>query len=219
MLPRLPRGVAKCEHEEACFWRRVALAALEQVAGAPAGDGGLPALVRDLRAEFARLRRQVDLDSKALLVLRSGEADLDSELASTRKQLRQAEEDNRLLRRENDSLMETAAQLRQELRGAAEEHEQLEEELRLAREHGERLERDMEQIEGKLNMANLRHETSEQSRAFDQKLLYLERKENTRIRQEALEVAMMVAAKRKTRAKGSARRSPRRSPGPQPRLK
>lgn len=108
--------------------------------------------------------------------------------------LTQPKADSQELRRSNDELYSRISALQTELRSANEERNSAEDELTAVRRRLEHAERDLEGMEGKLDMASLKHAVTEENRRLDQKLLHMERVENTRIRQEALEVVLHAGA-------------------------
>lgn len=179
----------------------------------------MPELVAHLRQEFARLKRQSRLDTAALGVLRAGEAGLDGELATVRRQLARAEADGEELRKSNDGLFRTTSRLQLELRELLDEKCRLEDDLAASEARVELVESELEKMEGNLDVVAMKQEETEQGRILDQNLLHMERAENTRIRQEALEVAMLMARKKKKRTRAKPKVRQASPPGLQLRMK
>lgn len=200
-IQRLPTGIEQCSARGGgCFWQWLARAALEEVAGVQLGHLDLPGMVASLRDEVSELRRQARARAEELARSKEVSRCLEAEALegrAARRQLERAESDNRELREAHEGLLRTLAELQDEARTSVEERLHLEDELESAHERAEDAETVLEKIESKLDMARLRFEQVEESCVEERQLLHLERAENLRVRQDALEIALLASKKKK----------------------
>lgn len=212
LVPRLPLGLESCHRGSRCFWSFLARAALEHVAGEQFPQWELPDIVAKVKGELQELRHKVRRDAQTLANLRDIHGNEQREVRDLRALKDRSEKldmENQELCVANGGLTTAVDKLTKEAKSQGDRLEELEAEVHMLRRKIGELETHLESAESRLNMSLLKRDEAVRGRLEDQRLLQMERAENTRIRHEALEVAILMCKKKTTKPR---RKSTSKSP-------
>lgn len=201
-VPRLPIGLEYNRQGSRVFWQWVARAALEYVTSQTYPGAELADIISKVKSEIQESRTRSIRDAAKVAAFERSYTELEAmkiDLVRTNAKYQLNQKDNIRLMEEKDDLQKMLAQAAEVLADEKKRNETLTKSVEEATKTIQELEEEAEVLENRLDAARLKQEIIIEHRGEDQHLLKLERTENARIKQEALEVAMIMARKKKRR--------------------